>query len=132
MQWMRRAISPYSVNSVALACLAAALEDEDYLRWYVDEVLASRCEFQAALDRLGVPYWRSQANFVLVNIGLAHGAFVQAMRRRGVLVRDRSADPGCDGCVRITLGPREHTRPAIAALHESLAAIGWTPSGATV
>src|ERR1700691_1801358 len=31
MQWLRRAISPYSVNFLALACLTAALEDEEYL-----------------------------------------------------------------------------------------------------
>lgn len=129
MQWMRRAISPYSVNSVALACLSAALDDEDYVRWYVAEVLASREEFQSILDQAGVPYWPSEANFVLVSIGVRHYAFVEAMRSRGVLVRDRSADPGCDGCVRVTLGPREHTRQAIAALEASLAAIGWKATG---
>jgi len=129
MQWMRRAISPYSVNAVALACLAAALDDEDYLCWYVEEVLNSRVDFQSALDRIGVQYWPSQANFVLVNIGAKHRDFVEAMRERGVLVRDRSADPGCQGCVRITLGPREHTRQAVTALEASLAAIGWMPSG---
>jgi histidinol-phosphate aminotransferase len=129
MQWMRRAISPYSVNSVALACLSAALDDEDYVRWYVAQVLASREEFQSVLDGVGVPYWPSQANFVLVNIGAKHRAFVEKMRSHGVLVRDRSADPGCDGCVRVTLGPREHTRQAIAALKASLAAIGWNAAG---
>jgi len=124
MQWMRRAISPYSVNSVALACLAAALDDEDYLRWYTAEVLAARAEFESALRRIGLPFWPSQANFVLVNIGSRHGHFVVEMRTRGVLVRDRSSDPGCDGCVRITIGTREQTQRAIVALEESLAAIG--------
>lgn len=125
MHWMRRAISPYSVNSVALACLRAALEDEGYLRWYVEEVLASRAEFEAALKRLEVPFWPSKANFVLVNIGKKHRAFVDAMRRHNVLVRDRSNDPGCDGCVRITLGTREHTELGIRALESALAEIGW-------
>jgi histidinol-phosphate aminotransferase len=126
MQWIRRAISPYSVNSVALACLTAAIEDEDYLRWYTSEVLASRLLFESALHRLGVPYWPSSANFVLVNIGTVHREFVTAMRTRGVLVRDRSADPGCDGCVRITIGTCKQTQQGIAALKESLAEIGWT------
>ena len=36
------------------------------------------------------------------------------MRDRGVLVRDRSNDPGCDGCVRITIGTREHTAQGVA------------------
>jgi histidinol-phosphate aminotransferase len=126
MQWMRRAISPYSVNSVALACLAAALDDEDYLRWYVGEVLASRRMFESELQRIGVPFWPSQANFTLVNIGPKHRAFVEAMRGHAILVRDRSADPGCKGCVRITLGIQEQTQQAVTALEASLAQIGWT------
>ena len=125
MQWMRRAISPYSVNSVALACLTAALEDEDYLGWYSSEVLASRRVFEAELQRIGLPFWPSQANFVLVDIGPKHRAFVEAMRARGILVRDRSSDPGCDGCVRITLGTQEQTQRAVPALEAALAEIGW-------
>lgn len=125
MQWMRRAISPYSVNSVALACLGAALEDEAYVRWYVGEVLESRTRMEAALTRIGLPFWPSQANFVLVNPGARHREFVTAMRSRGVLVRDRSADPGCDGCVRITVGTCEQTDQGIAAMEASLAEIGW-------
>lgn len=126
MHWMRRAISPYSVNSVALACLRAALEDEGYLRWYTEEVLASRAEFESALERLGMPFWPSQANFVLVKVGAKHREFVEAMRTHNVLVRDRSNDPGCDGCVRITVGTREHTGLGIRALESTLAEIGWS------
>jgi len=126
MRWMRRAISPYSVNSVALACLTGALEDEDYLGWYTGQVLSARAAFEAALERIGLPFWPSQANFVLVKLGPKHREFVTAMHTRGVLVRDRSADPGCDGCVRITIGTREQTQQGLAALEESLAEIGWS------
>jgi histidinol-phosphate aminotransferase len=125
MQWMRRVISPYSVNSLALACLPPALDDAAYLDWYVNQVRAARAEFETALDRLGVPRWPSSANFVLTRIGEQHGAFVRAMRARGVLVRDRSSDPGCDGCVRITIGTREHTAAGIEALEAALNEIGW-------
>jgi histidinol-phosphate aminotransferase len=118
-------ISPYSVNSVALACLTAAIGDTEYLAWYVAEVFASKNLFAAALDRLGVPQWPSDANFILTHIGARHAKFVEAMRARGVLVRDRSNDPGCDGYVRITLGTREHTQQGIAALEASLNEIGW-------
>lgn len=127
MRWLRRAISPYSVNSVALACLPAALDDTDYLRWYVDEVLAARQHLQAALERLHFRFWHSQANFVLAAVGPLHREFVTTMRTRGVLVRDRSADPGCDGCVRITVGTREQMEKGIAALEESVAEIGCLP-----
>jgi histidinol-phosphate aminotransferase len=127
MQWMRRAISPYSVNSVALACLSAALDDADYVRWYISEVLAAREQLESALRRLGIPWWPSQANFVLADIGPKHREFVTAMRTRNVLTRDRSADPGCDGCVRITVGIRDQMEKGIAALEQSLAEIGGAP-----
>jgi histidinol-phosphate aminotransferase len=125
MQWLRRVISPYSVNQLALACLPAALEDHAYLDWYVAEVKAAREELAQALTELGVANWPSEANFILVRIGARHGAFVKAMRARGILTRDRSADPGCDGLVRITVGTREQMQQAKTALEGALKEIGW-------
>jgi len=123
MRWVRRVLSPYSVNSLALACLPAALEDQAYIEWYVGEVLAAKKEFEAAVDALKVRRWPSRANFVLVDIGAQHGEFVRRMKAEGVLVRDRSNDPGCDGRVRITIGTREQMSGAIAALKETMAAL---------
>lgn len=121
MRWVRRVLSPYSVNSLALACLPPALEDEAYLSWYVGEVLAARTEFEAALDAAGIRRWPSRANFVLVEIGAQHKEFTRLMSSAGVLVRDRSSDPGCDGRVRITVGTREQMRQAAEALNEVMA-----------
>ncbi len=123
MRWVRRVLSPYSVNSLALACLPPALEDTAYLDWYVGEVLAARIEFETALDAAGVRRWPSRANFVLADIGSQHKEFVRLMSVAGVLVRDRSNDPGCDGRVRITIGTREQMRLAVAALNNTLATL---------
>ena len=123
MRWVRRVLSPYSVNSLALVCLKAALEDAAYLDWYVGEVLAARAEFEAAVDVAGVRRWPSRANFILIEIGARHAEFVRLMSAAGVLVRDRSNDPGCDGRVRITIGTREQMKHAAAALKEALAAL---------
>ena len=123
MRWIRRVLSPYSVNSLALACLPPALADTAYLDWYVSEVLAARSAFEAALDALQVRRWPSQANFILVDIGAQHAEFVSLMRSAGILVRDRSSDPGCDGRVRITIGTREQMQHAIVALNAAVAAL---------
>lgn len=120
MQWIRRVLSPYSVNSLALACLPPALRDTTYLDWYVGEVLAARAEFETALDQAGVRRWPSRANFVLVEIGAQHREFVRSMSAGGVLVRDRSSDPGCEGCVRITIGTREQMRGAADVLNRTM------------
>jgi histidinol-phosphate aminotransferase len=123
MGWVRRVLSPYSVNSLALACLPPALEDAAYLEWYVGEVLAARTEFEAELDQAGLRRLPSRANFVLVEIGAQHKEFTRLMSAAGVLVRDRSSDPGCDGRVRITIGTREQMCQAASALNDTLAAL---------
>ena len=120
MRWIKRVLSPYSVNSLALGCLPPALEDTEYLNWYVGEVLAARGEFEAALDAEKIRRWPSRANFVLVDIGAKHKEFVRLMSAAGVLVRDRSADPGCDGRVRITIGTREQMGLAAQALSKAM------------
>jgi histidinol-phosphate aminotransferase len=127
MQWLRRVISPYSVNQLALACLPAALEDTAYLDAYVGEVKAARDELAQSLTALGLEHWPSQANFILTRIGSQHPAFVKAMRARGILTRDRSADPGCDGLVRITVGTREQMREVRSAIESTLKEIAWQP-----
>jgi histidinol-phosphate aminotransferase len=123
MRWIRRVLSPYSVNSIALACLPPALDDTAYIDWYVSEVLSGRSDFEAALDKVGIPRWPSRANFILVDIGQQHREFVRLMRAAGVLVRDRSNDPGCEGRVRVTIGTREQMKQAITALNETMASL---------
>jgi histidinol-phosphate aminotransferase len=127
MRFVRKVSSPYNVNSIALECLPEALADEAYIAWYVSEVDQSRSIAQETLSRLNVPFWPSHANFILMKIGDGHSALVEAVRRRGVLIRDRSHDPGCDGCVRITLGTAAQTRSGLEALEEGLEKIKWRP-----
>jgi histidinol-phosphate aminotransferase len=120
---VRRVSSPYNVNAVALACLPEAVSDQDYVRGYVSEVRESRARLECALAAGGIQFWQSHANFVLARVGAA-ASFVDHMRGRGVLVRDRSGDPGCQGCVRITLGPRRHTDRLLRALQETFEVLG--------
>lgn len=126
IQNLRRACSPYNVNGIALACLPAALTDQDYVRQYVAEVRSSRDRLQEEFRALEIPFWPSQANFVLVRIGSSHADFVRVMKARGILVRERSFDWGCEGCVRITAGRQAHTDRLLAAVREVLKEIGWS------
>jgi len=115
--------SPYNVNGIALACLPTAVADQDYIRRYVDQVRQGRGELEKELGQWGIRYWPSQANFVLASFGSLKTALIQSMRVRGILVRDRSRDYGCDGCVRITVGTTEQTTRLLQALREALAEI---------
>ena len=113
---VRRAASPYNVNAVALAVLPEALRDQEYVNNYVVQVQHGRGLLERELRTLGLEYWSSRANFVLVRVGPFHTEFVQALRTRGILVRDRNSDPGCEGCVRLTVGSGEDMRTLLDAL----------------
>lgn len=130
---IRRMCSPYNVNAVALACLPDALADQAYIEQYVSETVRSRSRMEAALAHRGVTFWPSQANFVLARVGAGKSdshSFAEQMRKRGILVRDRSADYGCEGCVRFTLGPEEHANRLLSALDKVLEELS-IPHGAS-
>lgn len=125
LKYVRKVSSPYNVNGVALDCLPVALADEEYVAWYSEQVRVGREQMMDGLRKLGVPFFPSHANFVLMNIGTKHKELVSAMRAHGVLLRDRSTDPGCDGFVRITIGVEEHVTQGLTALKACLDEIGW-------
>jgi histidinol-phosphate aminotransferase len=128
---VRKVSSPYNVNAIALACIPEALADRDFIAGYVDQVKQGRARLMIQLTCHGVPYWMSQANFVLAKIGPLHREFVNEMRTRGILVRDRNSDPGCAGCVRITVGTAEQTNVLLSVLPNALQAIGWQAEAPT-
>jgi histidinol-phosphate aminotransferase len=120
---LRRSLPPYSINVAAAVALEAALGDQAHLDAYRAQVRASKARVYAVCDRLGLGYWPSEANFVLVRVGDRATAIVEALRQRRIFVRDRSSEPGCAGCIRITAGVLAHTEQALAALEDILCAV---------
>jgi len=117
--WIRKAQSPYSVNMLAVIAARAAVEDGEYVAKYVGEALAAREMAYIGFERLGIKYFPSQANFVLFDAGDRAIPLRDALRERGVLVRDRSYE--IPGCVRVTIGTRVQIERFLTEL-ESL----WT------
>jgi histidinol-phosphate aminotransferase len=115
---IREIVPPYSLNVCAAAAIPAACADTEYYAWYLDQVRESKALLYATFDRLSFPYWPSATNFVLARFGDDAPRIVAGLAARQVLVRDRSKDPACPGCVRITAGIVEHTRTCIRALEE--------------
>ena len=125
MKLVRRVSSPYNVNGVALECLPEALSDREFVATYVAQVKRGRAKLEDFYKERGIRYWPSNANFVLAYFGEFRTALVREMRARGILVRDRNSDPGCAGCVRITLGTDAQTEKLLKELPVALEAIGF-------
>lgn len=118
-----RVIPPYSLNAWAAAALPVAIADREYRAWYLAQAAASRALLLDACTRFGLETWPSAANFLLIRVGPRAADIVAALAGRGVLVRDRSRERGCEHCIRITAGLVDDTRRAIDALEEVLCAV---------
>jgi histidinol-phosphate aminotransferase len=118
---IRKAMPLFNLNVVAVAALRAALQDLDFRRWYLSQANESKQIVYAACERAGLRYWKSHTNFVLIDGGTRARAIIDGMIANGVLVRDRSKDPSCPNCFRLTTGVVQHSRQAAATL-ESLCA----------
>jgi histidinol-phosphate aminotransferase len=126
---IRLATPVLNLNVVAITALEAALKDAEFLPRYRAQVEESRRRLYAACDALGLKYWDSSANFVLIRVGSAAPAIAAALAASGVHVRDRSGDPHTPGCIRITAGIVEHTDAAVAALEATIDRIAARGAG---
>jgi histidinol-phosphate aminotransferase len=120
ISYLRRLSLPFNVNSVVLACLEEALADQTFVRDHVAQVKQGRERLARLFDELGLRFWPSQTNFVLVRVGASAKQFVECVRRRGVLVRDSSGNSGCEGCVRITVGTPSQMDGVLQAIREAI------------
>lgn len=113
---MRKAQSPYPVNAAALAAAEAAMKDRAFIARTLRDVRQGRKELERGLTRLGIRYFPSGGNFLLVHFGERTKKLVAGLARQGILLRDRSSDFGGEGYARITLGNVEQTGRLLRAL----------------
>jgi histidinol-phosphate aminotransferase len=119
---IRYVVPVYSVNIAAVVALQAALDDRDYLNDYLRQVKESKSLVYAACDRLKLKYWPSDANFVLIRVGDRVASVIEFAKARGIFLRNRSSEPGCEGCMRLGAGVVEHTKRGLAVLEEAVCA----------
>jgi histidinol-phosphate aminotransferase len=98
---LSRVRAPFSVSSVALAAIEAALADPAWQEMTVARVRAERARLETHLELLGVEYYPSSANFVTAR--LDHARLAEDLERAGLSVRP-GEDLGISGWVRMSIG----------------------------
>ncbi len=115
---MRRAATPFPVNTAVLVAAEAAVRDRRSISRYVHEVRLSRRELERGLQLIGVHTFPSAANFLLADFGARGPRLLKRLESRGILLRDRGAAFGRAGFARITVGTRAETRRLLGAIKE--------------
>jgi len=116
VEYLRKAQSPYSVNALAAMAARIAVQDEKFVEEYVLEVLAARELLYVGFERLKIPYIKSQANFVLFQVGDRAIPIRDHLKGRSILVRDRSYE--LPGYLRVTVGTRDQVQRFLDELEQ--------------
>ncbi len=108
---------PFHMSALALLASEAAIGDTAHLDRSVALAREGRTYLRAQLERLGVPSWPSEGNFVLFRpIAPADGVFEQLIAR-GIMVRPTGSN-GLPGYLRVSTGLAEANEAFIEALTE--------------
>jgi histidinol-phosphate aminotransferase len=114
---------PYNVSSLTQAVAAKIAKDDAAVARRVALCTTERARVTAALQSASaVTVFPSVANFVLFKLkdGDTSGTHARFLEQ-GVLIRDVSNWPGCDGCLRVSIGTSRENDRFIAAIPHALA-----------
>jgi histidinol-phosphate aminotransferase len=106
---------PFPVHRLAQVAAVAALNDEGHAKKSIQLVYEGKRYLYGELDRMGIPYVPSQANFIFIDFKKDSEEVFQALLREGIIIR-----PGkiwnFPTFARVTIGRMEDNLRFIKAL----------------
>ena len=119
VQRVRHFRCPFHLNSIAQAAGFAALDDREYLDLTIHHVKSGIEYLTGELTRLGVRYWPTETNFILIKPVRSADFVEEELLRRGIMVRPTKRN-GLAGGLRVTVGTDEANQAFIHALEDIL------------
>jgi histidinol dehydrogenase len=109
---------PYNISTATQQHALAALADASRLVEFQTQVIRSRSWLTEQLRQLPMveAVFPSEANFLLVRFRTDATAVYQQLLGYGIVVRNRGSQPGCAGCLRITVGSTAENMQLVQAL----------------
>jgi histidinol-phosphate aminotransferase len=117
--YIRKVCKPFLLSSLALEGAIAALEDADFVQRTVELVRVEREFVLKGLRELGIKFWPTEGNFVMIDPPIEDMEFTKFMEERGIMVRPVGVF-GAPGKVRISFGVRKANEAMLAVLKELL------------
>ena len=110
---------PFHINTLSMSAAIAALKDKAFINKTVSLIHEEKAWLYKSLDKLGVKYWKTQANFITIKPKKKAEKVEEEMMRQGIMVRP-VANFGAPGCIRVTIGDREANKAYVKALRKVL------------
>ncbi|AUP77304.1 histidinol-phosphate transaminase [Flavivirga eckloniae] len=114
---LNRIKPPYNVNELTQQKAVEQLSIKDLATNQINDILKERANLISGLESVSYisKIYPSDANFVLVKVDDATKRYNQLIEK-GIVIRNRTTQPGCENCLRLTVGTREENEILIKAL----------------
>lgn len=108
---------PYNVNSLSQTQAILSLNESNKLKEEVAALTSLRALLQEELPKLSYveKVFPTDSNFILIRVDDANIRYLQLLSK-GIVVRNRTNDPLCENCLRITIGTPEETDKLLTIL----------------
>ena len=108
---------PYNVNELTQQRAIERLSIEGLAANEINIILEERTTLISELHAVSFvsKIYPSDANFILVNVDDATKRYNQLIEK-GVVIRNRTNQPGCENCLRLTVGTKEENEKLIKIL----------------
>lgn len=115
---MNRVKPPYNVSGIAQRAIFDALDQEDQVASWAEEVLRERDRLRNRLATFEFveKIYPTQANFLLAKTNDADVIYKYLVDRQ-IIVRNRNKIELCEGCLRITVGTRDENERLLDTLN---------------
>lgn len=117
---MFRTKMPFNVNRLAQAGAIAALDDKEFSDKTYKNNSEGKKYLYAELDKLGLEYKKTEANFIFINLKQSADELFIEMMKKGVIIRPLTSF-GLPSAIRVSIGTREQNEKFISALKTALA-----------
>ena len=118
-EYLKNFRRPFMINTLSMKAAIAALNDKDFLKQTVDWVWKEKEFIYQKLTEQGIKFWKTQANFILVQVPIPVKQMEKEMLSFGVMIRPQSAK-AIENCIRVSIGTREGNQAFVQALSQIL------------
>ena len=110
---------PYNINQLTQKQAIERLDRVEEVKQEIDSILSERKRLKSELQKVNFinMVYNSDANFILVKVDDANKRYNQLIDN-GIVVRNRTSQPLCYNCLRLTVGTKEENLKLIEALNQ--------------
>ena len=119
IKYLNLAKMPFNVNRIGQAAAQAALADDEFIKNTLVNNSEGKKYLYAELDKLGLKYEKTQANFLMIEFDFPADEIFLQMLKKGIIIRPLISF-GIVNAIRVTIGTREQNEQFISALQEIL------------